>query len=306
MDSKTQWLEQRQKGIGGSDAPVIVLGEYFGKNVQDLFYEKINPVQPSEPTADMRRGIRQEPIAAKVFEEKSGLKVRQVTKILKHPEFDFMLANIDREILNQDAILEIKCPRYMTYSKWKREGIPEGPIIQGQHYLAVKGKGKVIFGVFCAEVDEMMIVPVERDNNLIDLLINKEGQFWRYVEAKELPPVEKTEIDLPAVGGEIVKIETPGWIKAVENLRVAKELKSEAEAIEADAKDRIQKIMETVNSDVVEGAGARIYWREQAGRKRFNKKRLIAEHPEIDISQYETEGKPFKVFKSYFLTNPIE
>ena len=160
MNSRLEWLQERQKGIGGSDAPIVVMGEYYGKTVQDLFYEKINPIIDSEPNADMRRGIRQEPIAAQLFEDQSGLKVRRVNKILTHPKHKFMLANIDREILNQDSILEIKCPRYMTFSKWKREGIPEGPIIQGQHYLAIKGKGKVIYGIFCAEIDELMIVPI--------------------------------------------------------------------------------------------------------------------------------------------------
>jgi hypothetical protein len=51
-----------------------------------------------------------------------------------------------------------------------------------------------------------------------------------------------------------------------------------------------------------EGAGLRLSYTEQAGRKSFDKKLLAAEHPEIDLAKYEKQGNPFKVFKPFFTT----
>lgn len=300
-EKSESWHERRRSGIGGSDVPIIVLGEYFGKTIKDLFLEKTGGFREDISGPDMRRGQRQEPIAAMVYEEITGHKVRRINKVLQHPEHPFMLANIDREILGEDAILEIKCPRHMTYRKWQREGVPEGPILQGQHYLAIKGKGRIIFGIFCAEIDEMMIVPVERDDELIDLVIDKEAEFWEFVKAKELPEsFEPTKVDLPTVGGAgLVKLDTPEWVQAVTDLREAKELKAEAAAVEDLAKDSIKTLMG--DHEIVEGGGIRIYHRFQKGRKSLDQKGLKTAHPKI-YEKFVKQGDPIRAFRSYFLT----
>jgi len=294
------WHEQRRRGIGGSDVPVIILGEYFGKTIKDLFLEKTEGFGGDIDGPDIRRGKRQEPIAAMMYEEITGQKVRRINKVLHHPKHPFMLANIDREILGEDAILEIKCPRHMTYRKWQREGVPEGPILQGQHYLAVRGKGRVVFGIFCAEIDEMMIVPVERDNDLIDLVVDKESEFWSFVKAKKLPEeFEPAPIDLPAVGGkDLIKLDTPEWARAVNDLRVAKDLKAEAAAVEDMAKGEIKKLMG--DHEIVEGSGARIYHTLSKGRKRLDQTALKKAHPEI-YEQFVVIGDPIRSLRSYFL-----
>ena len=295
-----KWHEERRTGLGGSDAPVVVLGEYYGKTDHDLFLEKTGAIAPDDyDSPDIRRGLRQEPIAAQVYEEISGYKVRRVKKILRHKERPYILANIDREILGLDgAPLEIKCPRAMTFRKYQMEGIPEGIQIQGAHYLAVKGKGQVIFAIFCAELDEMLIVPVERDQELINLILDKESEFWSYVEAGEFPELPAPKpLDLLPIGGELVKVDTAEWVKAAAAFWTARGIKEEAIALEDEAKAKIIKLMG--EHDVVEGAGLRVYHREQAGRKSFDKKALQAAHPEINIDDFYKVGEPFRSFRPY-------
>jgi len=296
------WHEERLAGIGGSDAPVVVLGEYFGKTVRDLFLEKTRALPPDDiNNPDIRRGIRQEPLAAQVFQEKTGLELRVISQQLKHPSLPFMVAHIDREILPSGDVLEIKCPRAMVYRKYQLEGIPEGIQIQGQHYLSVKGSDMIVFGVFCAELDDMLIVPIERDPQLIDLIEAKESDFWDYVKAGEMPwddtPVEK--LDLPPIGGELVKIDTTAWRTAAAAWSEVKAVKKEVEELEAKAKEELIKHMD--GQPVVEGAGLRVYYREQAGRRVFDKKALQAAHPEINIDDFYKVGKPFKSFRPYFV-----
>lgn len=301
-EEKKKWLDERRKGIGGSDSPVVLLGEYFGKTRKDLFLEKTGQVSPEEldKNPDVRRGTRQEPIAAALYQEITGNKVRKVNRILTHPEKPFMLANIDREILGMDgAILEIKCPRAGVFRKWQMEGIPEGPQIQGNHYMAVKRKGLVVFAIFCAELDEMMVVPVERDQELIDYIEDADTNFWNLVEAGEFTEQETQEkLELPPVGGEVITIDHPDWEKAVQSLRTAKELKADAEELEAEAKAKVQSIMEEREADVVQGAGARVYWKWRDGKASVDAKRLQREEPDI-YQRYLKRGKPFRVFRPY-------
>jgi putative phage-type endonuclease len=297
-----QFHKERLTGIGGSDAAVVVLGENFGKTTYDLWLEKIGQTTPADgDNPDMRRGKRQEPIAARLYEQETGQKLRKVNTLLRSKENPFMIAHIDREISGQDAILEIKCPRFPTFRKYKLQGVPEPYQIQGQHYLAVKRKGLVVFAIFCAEVDELMVVPVEKDAELIDYITAKEQDFWRYVEDVTPPPLPAPEkLDLPPIGGELIKIETPEWLQAAQTLKDARELKAEAEELEAQAQDRIKKLMQEHETDVAEGGGLRAYWREQAGRISLDTKRLKTELPEV-YERYAKQGSPFRSFRPYFI-----
>jgi len=296
-----QFHKERLTGIGGSDAPIVVLGENYGKTTYDLWLEKTGQISPADgDNPDMRRGKRQEPIAAQLYEQQTGQKLRRLNTLLRNKDYPFMIAHIDREILGADAVLEIKCPRFPTFRKYKLGGIPEDIQIQGQHYLAVKKKGLVVFAIFCAEVDELMVVPVEKDPELIEHIIKKENDFWTCVEYGGMPQPQIETLDLPPIGGELIRIETPDWLTAAQTLKDARELKEEAEALERQAQDRIKNLMQEHETDVAEGGGLRAYWREQAGRISLDTKRLKTELPEV-YERYAKQGNPFKSFRPYFL-----
>ncbi len=294
----------RRTGIGGSDAPICVLGECFGKTIHDLWLEKTGRISPADlDSPDIRRGIRQEPVAVAIYQEKTGHEVVDLKKTIRHPRFDFMVANIDRLIKPGDDVLEIKCPRLMVFRRWQLEGIPEYVQIQGQHYCEVLNSKRVVFGVFCAELDELLCVPVERDNDLISMIVDKETRFWNMVKADIDPgepiPDHSNIPTLPPIGGELVRIETEEWRKAAFALQEAKELKSEADALEEDAKERIRTLM--ADSGVAEGWGLRAYNREQAGRTTYDMKMFQKMNPHFDLSPYRKQGAPFRTLKTYFL-----
>ena len=302
LNHDSKWHEERKSGLGGSDAPVVVLGENYGKTTYDLWLEKTGQITPADgENPDMRRGKRQEPIAAQLYEEQTGQKLRRVNTLLRHKQYPWMIAHIDREILGKDAVLEIKCPRFMTFRKYKLGGIPEDIQIQGQHYLAVKRKGLIVFAIFCAEVDELMVVPVEKDSELIDYITLKEQDFWNYVTTSSPPPLSIPEkLDLPPIGGELIVMDSLAWLDAARTLREARDLKTEAEDLENQAKTRVQELMREQNAEVAEGHGLRAYWREQVGRMSLDTKRLKKELPEV-YDRYAKQGDSFKTFRPYFL-----
>ncbi len=302
-NNRDDWLDARRKGIGGSDAPVIVLGEYFGRTWRDLWLDKMGLAEPTPTTPDMARGAFLEDKAAELFTAQTGLKLRRVNQIRVADGYPFMLANVDRIVQGTDDLVEIKVPRSHVVRKYRREGIPQGYQIQGQHYLSVLGRGAVIFAIYDVENHEVLAIRVERDDELIDLIVEKEREFWGYVEAGEAPPEpEAPAVELPPVStGEIVTMDSPEWARAVAQLKEAREILAEAKDFEAKARAQVQELMEKAGADVAEGSGLRVYWKPQTGRRTFDVKALKAAHPDLDLEPYYKTGRPSRPFRPYFL-----
>jgi predicted phage-related endonuclease len=259
----------------------------------------------------MMRGTVLEPTVATLYAGETERKVRRVNAILQHPDHEWMLGNIDREIVGvrgrKPGILEIKCPGLRTFSQIKREGIPDYYQIQMQHYLAVSGREWGAFAIFNAERWELLHFDVERDDELIAMIIDRDAAFWRLVQ--EGTPPEGAELlpnpDLPALptGTELAEMGGSAWMNAVNDLRTAKEILSEAEALEQAAKERIQNIMTVAGVSTAEGCGLRVYWNEQKGRTSFDHRGFARKHPELSeaMKPYYKTGAASRPFRPYFL-----
>lgn len=300
-------LEERKKGLGGSDSPVV-LGVSPFKTSRELWLEKRGLLGDVEVTPAMERGTVLEPVVKDLLAARTGRKIVQVKEMLTHKDHPFMRAHLDGLISGDEGkgmgVLEVKCPGLQVFGKCKREGLPDYYLIQLQHYLAVSGKKWGSFAVFNAERWELIFFDMDRDDELINMIVVKDAEFWQMVVDGKEPIEQGPQIDLPPVGAtDLIKLDTPEWAQAVTDLREARELKGEAEAIEVIAKARVQELMG--DAGIAEGAGARIYWQTQDGRKSLDGKRLKKEQPEIH-AQYLKQGNPFRVFKPYFLKGGIE
>lgn len=304
--SHDEWLELHRAHVGGSDSPVILLDtRHPHKNRKGLYLEKIGETSNTQETPAMMRGKYLEPIVAEIYGQKTDRKVESVDSIIFHPEFDFITGNIDREIIDEKkglGILEIKCPGLKNFYKCKRDGVLDYYLIQLQHYLGITGAAWGALAIFNAENWDLIHFDIERDDELIDIIFREDAIFWDHVRHRVPPENTPGEtIDLPpAMGGEIVRISSAEWAEAMRDLREARELKEELEQAEEAAKKRAQQIMEAAGAQVAEGAGARIYWKTQKGRRTLDEKALIRDFPTIDLNKYKKEGSPFRAFKPYF------
>lgn len=307
-----EWHDNRRKYISGSDSPVIVLGDKypFNKTAYDIWLEKMNLAAKTEPTPAMLRGTYLEPIIADIYAQESDRAVEVEEKYLVHPEYDFIGGNIDRWVTNQDGergVLEIKCPNMRSFLKCKREGPQDYYLIQLQHYLAVTGASWGSFAIFNPELWELCRYDVPRDDEFINIIMEADIDFWNInILGGFVPDLKLTEtkIELPKldIDTKVVKIEDDNWTDAITNLRIAKELKAEAEEIEAEAKERVQNLMSLQGANIAEGANCRVYWNQQAGRTSFDYKAFAKANPNIDLSPYFKIGNPSRPFKTYFLS----
>lgn len=186
MDHET-WLQYRKKGIGGSDAGSICgLNPY--STAISVFQDKTQ--LQAEEKADneaMRQGRDLEEYVARRFMEETGKKVRRANAIFYQEENPFMLANVDRLIVGENAGLECKTASAYSADKWKDGHIPESYEIQCHHYMAVTGADA--WYIACVVLGrEFIWYKIERDEETIQMLIQIETDFWyQNVLANKMP-----------------------------------------------------------------------------------------------------------------------
>ena len=100
--SHNEWLAYRKKGIGGSDiASILGLNPY--RSALALYSEKIDEeIQPEEENIAAELGLELEPFLARKFEkwikkhENLDVVLEREPYILQHPQYEYMLVNLDR------------------------------------------------------------------------------------------------------------------------------------------------------------------------------------------------------------------
>ncbi|KIH69919.1 YqaJ viral recombinase family protein [Salinicoccus roseus] len=191
--SHEEWLQHRQTGIGGSDAGTI-LGVNKWKSKTQLFFEKTNPeLRQDIDNEYIYWGNVLEDVVAKEFENRTGKRVRRDNRMLRHPEHDFMLANLDRVVVGEKALLECKTTSQYNKDQWEGDEIPAQYLCQVQHYMAVTGYEKAYIAVLCGG-NNYIWKEIERDEELIDIIIEAEKDFWEnHVQAGVIPEIDGSD-----------------------------------------------------------------------------------------------------------------
>lgn len=196
--SREQWLDVRKRGIGSSDAAAAVgLNPY--KSQLELWMEKtgrtelLPQVDPNDETSPMYWGTLLEPIVAAHYTKRSGNRVRRINAVLQHPNEPWMLANIDREVVAASDVQLLECKTAgINGARLWQDGVPEYVQLQVMHQLAVTGKQAADVAVLIGG-QELRIHRIERDEDLIQRLVELERQFWAYVEQDRQPPADGSD-----------------------------------------------------------------------------------------------------------------
>ena len=189
----TEWLEQRKQGIGGSDAGAVCgLNPYASP--MSVYQDKTSPEIRIQENEAMRQGRDLEDYVAKRFMEATGFKVRRSNVMYKSEEYPFMLADVDRLIVGEDAGLECKTASAFQQDKWKDGAVPAHYLIQCLHYMAVTGKKSWYLAVVILG-REFRYVKVDWDEEMIRNLIEVEKDFWmNHVVPRVMPDPDGSRI----------------------------------------------------------------------------------------------------------------
>lgn len=185
-NEKKEWLELRRKGIGGSDAAAI-LGLDRYKSPFEVYAEKIGLKSDKPDNEPMRQGRDFEDYVAMRFVETTGKKVRRRNAMLWHPVQPWMLANIDRWVVGENAGVELKTTSVLNKARFNQGEFPPGYYVQCMHYMAVTGAARWYLAVLVLN-KEFHIFTIERDEAEVDALIQAEKRFWNDHVLKNIPP----------------------------------------------------------------------------------------------------------------------
>ncbi len=209
--SRIDWLKQRQSGIGGSEiAAICGLNAY--RTPMQVWESKVNPVVEDEVTSEPAYwGNVLEDVVAKEYAKRTGRKVQRINTQLRHRDFDFAVANIDRAVINPDIcgnvrwkdgklttdrLLECKTANGFMAKQWGEAGtdsVPDAYLVQCQWYMAVTGASVCDLAVLIGGQD-FRIYTIERDDDLIGSLLVQGAAFWELVQNRTEPdPVNYPE-----------------------------------------------------------------------------------------------------------------
>lgn len=297
--SREEWLQERQSGLGGSDAGTI-LGVNKWKSKTQLFFEKTNPELRQEIDNEyIYWGNVLEDVVAKEFENRTGKRVRRDNRMLRHPEHEFMFANMDRVVVGEKALLECKTTSQYNKDLWEGDDIPAQYLCQVQHYMAVTGYEKAYIAVLLGG-NTFIWKEIERDEELISILINAEKDFWQNnIQAGAIPEIDGSnatsdfinhmykEIDNEEIAlGEDVNTLLKGIEACKRDIKETKELQSK---YENQLKDQLgHNIAGKTESYLVT-------WKPQT-RKSLDSKRLKEEQADLIKNYYkESETRVLRI-----------
>lgn len=132
-----EWLKYRKQGIGGSDAGAVCgLNPY--RSAMAVYLDKtLDEIEMTDNEA-MRQGREFEEYVARRFMEASGKKVRRANAMFCHEKYPFIIADVDRMIVGENAGLECKTASPFMADKWKDDQIPIHYQLQCHHYIVVR------------------------------------------------------------------------------------------------------------------------------------------------------------------------
>ena len=206
--NKEQWLERRKTGVGGSDMAAL-LGVSPWRTAFNVWSDKTDDGPAVDlPSVRMRIGTALEPLAAEMYTEQTGRKVRKCNIQLEGS--GHRIGNVDRLVYTEDGkvpwrrnagvvterALEIKTTSDL--SEWDR--VPDHYITQIQHYMGLMPTVKVVdVPVLFLTIGSFRIYQVERDDTMISNMAKVADTFWtKYVQTKT-PPPPQDEDDLKAM-----------------------------------------------------------------------------------------------------------
>ena len=280
-----EWLEYRRLGIGGSDASVVCgINRY--KSPVELWMDKTGQLPAQEAGEPAYWGTQLEPIVRAEFSKRTGIFVAEVHELLQSEEHPFMLANLDGVCEVPDigtCVFEAKTASAYKAGEWE-DTIPDEYQLQIQHYLAVTGYTGAYIAVLIGG-NTFKWKFVERDEELISMLIELETDFWNHVQNNTPPPLDGSEasakflsqrfpsskplshIALPDTAAELLA----QYDEACEELEAVTERKQQAENF----------LKEMMGENEIGTAGDRVITWKSVFQERLDGKTLKAEHPRL-------------------------
>jgi len=290
----------RQKYLGGSDVAAI-LGISPWRTQLDVYLDKIQPRQEITDPARLRvlsRGKRMEPYVIDLLAEETGLQIVRRGERYLDAEHAFIAAEIDAEAESGENI-EIKTVSPFKAAEWGEQQSDEIPVhyaAQAMHGLMVTGRAVCIFGVLIGG-DDFRTYRIERDEETIAAIREREVAFWQCVQSLEPPE--------PSSVGDVLRLygskDAGSKVEASEEIQIdliaLRALKDDAARLEASIaqrEERIKLFMADAALLTMNGVPS-ASWKTQSS-KRLDQTAFKEAHPDLHAQFCKvTESRVFRL-----------
>lgn len=294
-----RWNEMRNTGIGGTDISSIV-GQNKWKSALVLWEEKTGRRLPKDLSDNeaVYWGKVHEANCATRFEELTGKKVRRCGT-LQDEEYPFILANIDRWVVGENAGLEIKTANGFAGDEWVDDEVPDAYYLQCQWYMMVTGAER---WYICCLIGGNHFVwkEIERQDGLIEDLRREAIEFWtKNVQGDVKPEIDGSDSTSESIAEKYPSsngMETALPMRAqalLEEYDRQKALESCAKERKSACENALKELMGSFEVGTYQDR--KVTWKEQAGKITCDMKKLQAHYPDA-YAVCAKVGKPFRKF----------
>jgi putative phage-type endonuclease len=175
-----RWRVWCRGGIGSSDATAI-MGVSPWQTARQLWEVRTQRAAPEKPTFAMRRGLRLEPLARRLYEARTGCLMEPCC--VQHERHDWLRASLDGLDLAGTLVLEIKVPNMDAHRLALTGQVPCYCWPQVQHQLAASGAARLHYVSYSENrvfgpAEQLAVVEVVPDAAYQARLLHAEWCFW--------------------------------------------------------------------------------------------------------------------------------
>jgi putative phage-type endonuclease len=189
---RVAWERVRNSGIGGSDIACI-MGLNPWKSAYALYAEKHGDVEAEDLSNNefVYWGTVLEQVVADRFCELTGKKVRKCGT-LQDESYEFMLANVDRLVVGENAGLECKTANGFKSKDWDGDELPDSYYCQCQWYMMITGCEKWYIACLIGG-NHFVWKEIPRNDEFIEDMRTQAIVFWSNLESNIPPEVDGSE-----------------------------------------------------------------------------------------------------------------
>lgn len=197
---REDWLAERRRGIGASDAAAI-LGVSPYKTAYQVWVDKLG-LLPGDALADKEfiqwGNILEGPIAEEFARRTGRIVSRWIPgRSEQHPKYDWLRCTPDAvqtrtvDGLQVTGLLQIKTTNAFGLAEW-RDGPPLAYQVQIQHEMEVMGAE---WGTVCCLVGGQKLVwhDVVANPAFVAAMLPKLAEFWQLVVSRTPPPIDGSD-----------------------------------------------------------------------------------------------------------------
>lgn len=236
---RLEWLGARGDSIGSSDGPAIMGCGYAGTSESTVWAEKVHGIQVVVPDADaLKKGSIGEEFVVRMFQEDHPeFQVHTGTeggvhRMFKSTERRYVTASLDAFYQDGDQLIPIEA-KVITFedADWRSGNVPVNYIIQLHHQMYVLGAS---YGWVIAQVSGKYVEKkIERNQELIDAMLEAYGEFWSSVQSQTPPATDVSQAACNTLHDLAEDVATPVSQEVADQIKERMAIDDEIKAMES-------------------------------------------------------------------------